>query len=72
MQSASTLGGMGIRVKFEGGPADGEVRDFPFNQALPSLYWRRAEPSEQRAIYHLLGEDPDPVTGLWRYGFTSQ
>ncbi|MFC4950164.1 hypothetical protein [Pseudonocardia sp. GCM10023141] len=64
---------MSIRVKFEGGPADGVVQEYPsINRALPSLYWHRDEPTELRAVYHLLGADPDPMTGLWRYAFTSQ
>lgn len=64
---------MGIRVKFEGGPADGVVQEYPsIGRALPSLYWEREEHGELRAIYHLQRQDPDPVTGLWTYAFRSQ
>ncbi|MFC4943172.1 hypothetical protein [Pseudonocardia sp. GCM10023141] len=63
---------MSVRVMFEGGPADGVVQEYPLlDRALPSLYWHRDEPSELRGIYHLLNRDPDPDTGVWRYGFTS-
>lgn len=64
---------MGIMVKFEGGPADGVVQEYPsIDRALPSLYWQGDEPVGQRAVYHVLDDMPDPTTGLLRYGFSSQ
>jgi hypothetical protein len=63
---------MGIRVEFEGGPADGTVSEYAYlDTALPSLYWHREEPVRIGAIYRRASDDPDPVTGAWHYTVAS-
>lgn len=60
-------GSMSLRVEFEGGPADGTVKEYPsLAAALPSLFWSRDEPPVA-ATYRRLSDEPDPVTGRWRY-----
>jgi hypothetical protein len=64
----NTLGVMGVRVAFEGGPADGTVEEcVGIETALPSLFWSREEPERIAAVYRRAGDGPDPVTGAWRY-----
>lgn len=59
---------MSLRVEFEGGPADGTVHEYPeIGIALPSLYWSRDEPHPVAATYRRLSNQPDPITGRWRY-----
>jgi hypothetical protein len=54
---------MSLRVAFEGGPADGTVKEYPLAAALPSLFWDGDEPPYVAAIYRRASSEPDPVTG---------
>ncbi|MFC4943673.1 hypothetical protein [Pseudonocardia sp. GCM10023141] len=60
---------MSIQVEFRGGPADGTVREYPFERALPSLYWQADVSDDRRGVYRREGDAPDSITGLWRYAF---
>jgi hypothetical protein len=63
--------GVSIRVRFEGGPADGVVRDYPaFSTALPSLYWSQDDPYVA-GIYRRCVND-EPVDAVWCYRYVAQ
>ncbi len=66
-----TLYSMSVHVEFHGGPADGTVEEYRFSTALPSLYWSRDEPDRVAAIYRRSSEQPDPITGAWRYSLAT-
>jgi hypothetical protein len=59
---------MNLRVAFVGGPADGQVRDYPsLAGPVPRLWWPDPEEIGRGAVYESIDAAPDPESDRWRY-----